>query len=291
MQRMRQSGRLIFIAVLMCVGVPCVPQQALPPSAKKSLEWDVVSVRENKDSDAQSTVDFGATTGELRIRALALQYLIQTGLNYLRPNYVFGVPDWGRAARYDIEAKVAATDIEAYKALSALQRFDMLRTILVERFALKIHVEPREFPIYELRVAKGGVKMKEATSGNVYADGLKDDGTPAGTDQIRWTGWGDLKGQGVTTERIATVLSGSPRAGLGRALVDRTGLTAKYDFALRFAPEQPPYLNGSPAPQLVDANAPGIFTAIEEQLGLKLVSTKGPIECLVIDHVERPPEN
>ena len=150
---------------------------------------------------------------------------------------------------------------------------------------------PRAFAVSVSGCPVCGAKMKEAAPADQYASGLKsEDGTPAGAGTLIPTAKG-LTGQAVQMAAFALMLS---RLNLGREVVDRTGLTGRYDFTLRCAPTEAmrPVINGQMQPvSEEDAALPSIFTAVQEQLGLKLESTKGMIEGLVIDHIEQPSEN
>jgi uncharacterized protein (TIGR03435 family) len=169
----------------------------------------------------------------------------------------------------------------------------MLQPLLAERFKLKAHTETKQLPVYELIVAKGGPKLKEATPGDTYANGFKGpDGVGRGG--MMRMGRGQLTGQGVPITTLTNLLSQQ----LQRTVVDKTGLTGKYDLELNWTPEQgegglgpPPGAASPQAEPAPDATGPSIFTALQEQLGLKLQSTKGPVETLVIDHAEMPSEN
>ncbi len=137
----------------------------------------------------------------------------------------------------------------------------MLQAILIDRFKLKIHHETREQPIYTLEIAKGGPKL-----------------TPV--DKPGGMGWGrgQLQMHGASTDRLAFVLSDI----LGRVVVDKTGLTGKYDALLTWTPDEM---------QATADAGPTLLTAIQEQLGLKLQSAKGPVDTIVADQVEKPSEN
>ena len=157
----------------------------------------------------------------------------------------------------------------------------MLQAVLAERFQLKVHREPKQVPIYALVVGKKGAKMKESRNGTSSDAGNVNSHSQRGF----------RTGQAVQMPTLALMLS---RLDLGREVVDRTGLTGRYDFTLRCAPTEAmrPVINGQMQPiSEEDAALPSIFTALQEQLGLKLEPTKGPIEGLVIDHIEQPSEN
>ena len=173
-------------------------------------------------------------------------------------------------------------------------RQHMLQVLLVDRFKLAVHRETKELPIYSLVVAKGGSKLHEAKPGDTYPNGIKGpDGRPVprGSHFMRM-GRGELTAQGIGMDDIAHLLTRQT----GRTVVDNTGLKGNYDFTLHWTPDQiAPTPNGpgsgGPDSSTSSESGPSIFTAIQEQLGLKLESQKGPVEILVVDHVERPSEN
>jgi len=182
-----------------------------------------------------------------------------------------GLPEWARSDAYDIEAKVDDATAEAWKKMPPdavwKQQQAMMRALLAERCGFAAHWETKEGPVYDLVIAKGGVKMKEAAPGE--ASGM--------------TGSGGAKGQHLSAH-AATVADVMGFAGdAGRKIIDRTGLGGKkFDFALDWTPD---------AMQSAEDPGVSIFTALEEQLGLKLAPARGPVETLVIDHMERPTAN
>lgn len=154
----------------------------------------------------------------------------------------------------------------------------MLESLLIERFKLSVHKETREEQVYELVVAKSGAKLKEAT------ESLK-----AKQTGLRIAGRGRLIGIAVPLPILINTLSEQ----VGRVIVDKTNLTGRYDFTLEWTPDPvdsglPGVSDSGPPPP---DDRPSLFIAIQEQLGLKLESTKGPVEILVIDHVEKPDAN
>jgi bla regulator protein BlaR1 len=141
----------------------------------------------------------------------------------------------------------------------------MEQALLADRFKLKVHFETRSLPVYALELAKGGPKMVEAKPDEVSTL----TGTGDGQSNV-------LKGQALTMAQLVRSPLLRPD---GRMVVDQTGLTGKYDFTLKSSTGD------------ADGGGPSLFTAMEEQLGLKMVSTKAPVEVIVVDHVERPGEN
>ena len=193
-----------------------------------------------------------------------------------------GGPAWLESDRYDIEAKPDSATAEQFLKLSWKEReavqHRMEQALLADRLHLKAHFETREMTIFALVVAKGGLKMHEAKSSDIYANGLKrDDGKPYGAGVFSMRN-GSVTAQGMSLDTLVLNLPGMT----GHFVEDKTGLTGVYDFTLHYSPVDPPP---------PDSTEPSIYTALEEQLGLKLESVKGPAKVLVIDSVERPSEN
>ena len=167
-------------------------------------------------------------------------------------------PDWikDKQVRFEVTGKAAPVTPDDQLRL-------MLQTLLKERFQMTLHFEQREMTHYELVIGKNGPKLKESTVGPGEATGT------ARLDGIR--------SNRMQMNRLAALLSRTTRM----PVLDKTGLTGFYQFDLRYANEV------SPGPE--DAARPSVFTAVREQLGLKLESKKGPVEVLVVDHTERIP--
>jgi uncharacterized protein (TIGR03435 family) len=269
----------VLAAACLLAAAPRITAQNTP--APPPIAYDAVSIHENKCStcggSGRSTPD-----GEHDINYRLAGFV--AAAYGVHPDRVSGLPAWAQEARYDVELKVAPEDMEAYRHLRGKQQMLMLRAVMADRFKLQAHVVPKEFPIYELVVAKDGPKLHQAKAGDTYADGLKmPDGTPmAGSGATM--GRGSFRGQQVTIDGILETLRGAT----GRRVVDKTGLSGQYDISLRWLPDNgpAPMLNGEP-----DTSLPTIFTAVEEQLGLKLQPAKGLEDTLVVDHIEPPSEN
>jgi uncharacterized protein (TIGR03435 family) len=252
----------------------------------KHLAYDVVSVKPDKAESGNvrvgSFIDHYSATG------ISLKMLVQSAYNLKVEEQISGPSGALVDARFDLEAKADEQTISALKSMSSDERGEqrrlMMQAVLEDRFKLKVHREKKEFPLYVLTVTKGGSKLKAALPGDTYANGLKGlDGITRG-DSI-FSNNGTLTGQGISIARLCDYLG----AVLHRMVEDRTGLTGKFDFTLQSAPDERKAAgaedNGA------TNSAPSVFTALQEQLGLKLESTKGPVETIVIDHAEMPSEN
>ncbi len=164
----------------------------------------------------------------------------------------------------------------------------MVQSLLEDRFALKMHRQTMEGPVYSLVVARGGSKLKPSVDGNCVVPTPGKPPDPGSTVCALRPGFGTLDSKGVAIDILAGYLSSL----VARPVIDKTGLAGKFDFHLEYAIDQATAGLQAPAAQNADAdNRPTIFTAVQEYLGLQLKSDKGPIEYLVIDHAEKPAEN
>jgi uncharacterized protein (TIGR03435 family) len=272
-------GLTLLTALVLVTLAPAVRAQTQAPSATsiQPPSFDVISVKPNKTSlgvhgliTTEFTAD-GFRGTNVPVHTLLLQaYGLHEGES-------FGEPAWANSEVFDIEAKVAGPDVAAFSKLDSDQLQAMLRQILAERFGLVAHRETRELPVYAMSVAKGGPKLKEF---------VFDPAVPASARR----GGGVQMSMGMIAAHECTIpyfLSMLSRQ-LGRTVIDRTGLTGNYDFTLRWSPDN----SATSASEGAQADTlPSIFTAVQEQLGLKLESTKAPASVLVVDHLERPSQN
>jgi uncharacterized protein (TIGR03435 family) len=222
------------------------------------LAFEVASIRPNVSVSGGSSTN--SANGSLQITNQTLRRMIEYAYN-VRDFQISGGPGWMSSNRYDVKAKPENSARDS-------QIKQMLQTLLAERFELRIHRVTREGAVYSLLVGKDGTKLQptkeSATSGSTSG-------------RNRETGMSTLKGTRVTATEIAADLA----AQLERPVFDKTGLTGKYDFELSWVPDLTP---GA-------ASGPSLFTAVQEQLGLRLESDRGPIEVLVIDNAALPKEN
>ena len=191
---------------------------------------------------------------------------------------IVGAPDWTEKDHFDIRAQAEGVE----KQLTAAEANPMLRALLEDRFGLEVHRETQRRPIFGLVQVPSGAKLKPAAE------------LPAGaTGGLRGSvGFGSFTGVHVPLMRLTQMLS----TALGRPIVDQTGLTGDFDFQVAFDKNSVPDpglpgLRRSPPEVAPEPNGPSLFTALQEQLGLKLETQTGPVEVLVIDHVAQPSEN
>ena len=285
-----------------------------------TFQYEVASVKVSKQASGNGMFRMGMryTDDGVSVENFPLMMLFQNAYG-VGKDRISGTQDWMNSERYDIEAKIDPARVEDFKKLTPdemkLARQYMLQVLLADRFKLTLHRETKELAVYNLVVAKGGSKLQETkpeeksadadksakdklsdslaaakgsgsgpSSGPTVVSGGKSvslSGAGGGGASISFSRGGtrSTNGRGVTMEMLVNNLANI----CGRPVFDKTGLTGKYDYKLEYAPED--------AQQDPDSNAATIYTAVQEQLGLKLESAKGPVEIFVIDHAEKPSGN
>jgi uncharacterized protein (TIGR03435 family) len=209
-----------------------------------------------------------------------LKLLIAAAYN-LNSREISGGPAWVDSDHYDI---LALTPGETRPSRD--EQMAMLRALLAERFKLSFHREQKDFSIYVLEAAKGGPKMGSGDGPGLRPSTAAPDDPPA----VISTVYPDRMKLPARNATMADFVFMLQRALLDRPVVDKTGLTGRYDFDLEWAPDETQFGGEIPAAP-TDAQAPPLFTAMEQQLGLRLEATHGPAEALVVDTVERPGAN
>ncbi len=231
-------------------------------AAQEADSFEVASIKLHPGPIAFSS-DSQVHGSRVTATALTLIDLI-TNAYGVRYDQISGGPSWVKSERYDVAAKA-----EGEGTITKDQLRQMLQTLLADRFQRKIHREARETPVYRLVVGKGGPKLKEAApdaTGGYVSRG-------SNTGQMR------MEASKGTMEQLARQLSVTA----GRPVIDETGLTGFYKYTLDWLSANQP-----PDP---DSDVASIFTALQEQLGLKLEPAKAAVETLVVDRAERPSEN
>jgi uncharacterized protein (TIGR03435 family) len=286
--------RKLCIAALLIPGIAVGQSSPSSPSAAamqgvtvatKPIRFEVASVRRNMTGTYGG---HGPTAdGYDQKNLLPITYV---GIAFQIPEAqrIQGLPDWCLTDKYDINAKVAESDILEWQKHGSTEFHAALQVLLADRFGLKSHFETRDAPAYALVVTKNGLKFKAATPDETYPNGFHDQaGKPIlgiGNKDDPSSGHGQLIGQSATMAQLAQLMSTLLNQVLGRQVVDETGLAGPYDFSMPMYTE---WLSNHPT----DDSTPSIFTALEESLGLKLEPTKTQGEFLVIDRIERPSEN
>jgi uncharacterized protein (TIGR03435 family) len=243
--------------------------EAASPAASATPEFEAATIKPVKEPDPNRMND--RTDGRhFLTHNTTLRDLLMMAYG-LDPRQIVGGPAWLASDEYDLDAV-------AGEGQMANHREEMLQKLLADRFQLTFHREQREMSVYVLTIAKGGSKLK-ASDPNVAANGAS----------CQRLGMCTFKGEPLQhfARWLQFVVS-------DRAVVDKTGIAGMFDFSLNWTPDETQFsAMGIHVPPPADnPNAPpGLFTAIQEQLGLKLEPQKIPSEVLVIDHVERPTEN
>jgi uncharacterized protein (TIGR03435 family) len=272
----RSLGRIAATALaLLIAGVPALLSQEAKPT------FEAATIKPNTSGD------FGQY---FRMIGVSPSMSNQTLKNMIFWAYhvhdfqITGGPGWMSTDHWDLQAKT--TEGGAYEKMQL-----MVQALLQDRFKLALHREIKELPIYNLAVAKGGLKIQPIKEGSCIPPDPKNPGVAPGKNVMDYCGTSGfgrcmIEGASATMTELAESLSNA----VSRTVVDKTGVDGRFRYQVNYAPEfANPFQPGGPPPACGDA--PSIFTALPEQLGLRLDSAKGPVEVLVIDHAEKPSEN
>jgi uncharacterized protein (TIGR03435 family) len=262
--RAKLTKTLLLPLVLLSAAAGAQEQAASKPQTPaptQSATFDVISIR---PSDPQNlSTSWRPDPNNFTMTGASLRFLVRYAYD-LQDFQLEGMPAWTTSTRFDIAAKTETTstpaqpqDLEAKLKLVRTR----LQSLLADRFQVRAHKATKEMPVYSLVVAKGGPKLEAST-----------------TNTGSVTGAGQFVCSHSSMDDLASLLTGQ----MDRMVIDQTKLTGSYKFTLNWTPDESP----NPNPDL-----PSVFTALQEQLGLKLVPTKGPVEMLVIDHIEKPSAN
>jgi bla regulator protein blaR1 len=294
----------IALSAASLVAFPGTPRLQAQTDPDANATFEVASVKANKSGDNRIGIGF-QPGGRFRATNVPLRELISAAYGNPQPLPAFqitGGPKWIESDRFDIVAK-APGDPQPGPNGPPIAMFAMLRNMLADRFQLVLHHETKEMPIYALVLARAdgklGPQLKTTATdcaalmaargrGAPLAPPPPGERMPCGMRMFP----GNLSGGSSSMSQLTNVLARF----VNRTVVDQTGLTGNYDLDLQWTPDQVPQGRGEPPPgapalPAIDPNGPSIFTAVQEQLGLKLESTKGPISVVVIDRVEHPTED
>ena len=258
---------LVCSAAVFVIAASTLPSQ--PPDSPKggalrpALTWDAVSIKPNH------SLAGGAMTRTLpngyEMVNMPIHSLVMNAFDIRSGDQITGWPAWTNSDRFDVLAKMDAETAAAFGKLREPDHSDqwhlLMRQILTDRFGLKFHIEQRVLPVFNMVIAKKGLKLKESVPGTAPSS---------------WMSPGKFSAKSVPASSIVESIGGMA----GRVTFDKTGLTGLYDVELTWAWDDDP-----------NSTAPPLFMAIDEQLGLKLEPAKASIDVVVIDHLERPSEN
>jgi uncharacterized protein (TIGR03435 family) len=280
-------SRIGFMFTLMAV---CIAVTATISPAQKPV-FEVASIKRSSATGGNASIG-DQPGGRFIASYITLRRVIQFAY---RDNQQFiGGPEWLDSERWDIEARAPQGTVPPRSSAFSIAAPDtlaiMVQSLLEERFQLKAHRETGELPLYELTVSKNGAKIKlseDQTPPTALLGGGGRQRGPLPRGGIR-LGRGDLEAQAQSLEVFTTALGAIY---VDRPVVDKTGLKGLYDIRLQWTPDPGLTATVSPGANSTAASGSSIFNAIEEQLGLKLESGKGPLPVLVIDSIQRPSEN
>jgi uncharacterized protein (TIGR03435 family) len=274
---------LKMMGVTLAAAIGAVQAQTVVPALHPA--FDVASIKRNTSGVGSESIG-PILMGRFTANNIAVEHLMRLAYN-VHDFEISGAPSWTRSEKFDIVARAEGMENATYEEMQPL-----LQSLLANRFKLLLHRETRDLPTYELVVAKGGSKLVAAKEGTCNSFDPKNPPPPqpggalprvCGATRM---GRNLLQAIGLLLPDLAADLSEI----LGRPVADKTGLKGNFDIHLEFAPDNAIALAAQSSPN-ADLSGPSIFTALQEQLGLRLELSKGPIEVLIIDHVERPSEN
>lgn len=281
----RLHGCKTLVAVFFTLSVAAICGTFARPQSSAAQSFDVISIKPNHSINVGSSLG-DSMPGTFTVKNFSLLYLIEYAYN-VKEGQIEGLPSWASSEKYDVIAKIDDVAAAQEKSLPYEQRSRLAKVrvqgLFAERFGLKLHHETKDLPVLELTVAKGGPKLSEAAlqPGEKEAHPLPPGSFMTGMTGAEWI----MKSNQTPLRILITALSGQPEIS-GRVLLDRTNLSGKYSFTLQWARE-----NLSAATAASEMPGPSLFTALEDQLGLRLESTRAPVDVLVIDHVEQPSPN
>ena len=265
-------ANIVFPCVLLLTSAGSVLAQALPV-------FDVVTIKPHKPGDTNTNVSRSPTS--LEATNISLKEMIAGNYN-VKGWLIFGLPPWAESQKWDIIAKVSDPDPATMKGLSREQRNDMVKALLVDRFGLKLHMETKVQPVFEMTVMPEGIKFKESP-----AIPKNEDGTP-----------GKSPGASMSSSDEHMVMKHGPMRTFAenlsyrveRNVIDKTDLHSEngYDLELSWTADEKNSGGDNGSGQEA---APPIFEAVKEQLGLKLTPTKAEVPTIVIEHVQQPDAN
>lgn len=279
--------RTVFITaigVLVATSGPATAGHYLP----QSPAFEVASVKPHPADQIQPSSMVAEPGGRFTARNIPLRFVIRTAYQIQDDQIVDG-PSWLSSDRFDITAK-------AEDGASPADLAPMLQALLADRFKLIFHRETRELPTFELLLARPDGALGPRMKRNDCVPDLNARPAPAPGGPPRCGSISNGFGRLTLSAAPVPVMTQFLSPAVNRVVIDRTGLSGNFDVDLTWTPERlPARAPGTPPDQAIrvngveiDPNGPSIFTAVREQLGLKLESAKGPVEVLAIDHVEQP---
>jgi uncharacterized protein (TIGR03435 family) len=223
--------------------------------------FEVASIKPNRSAEGMSSIR--ASVGRVSMQNVSLKKVMLNAYDIPDDReYMIDGPGWLTTEHFDIEATFPADTKEP-------QVRRMIQTLLAERFKLALHRETRQMPVYSLVVAKNGPKIHTVEDGQARTS----------------SGPGRLEATKITMQKLADLLG----RGAGAPVIDATGLQGVFNFTLEWSPDEAPGMATTDGGSAGGTAGPSLFTALQEQLGLKLEGAKGPVEILIVDQIEKAP--
>jgi uncharacterized protein (TIGR03435 family) len=261
--------RFLAAAVVLIVAHAGLSQNVPSMAADADPTYEVATIKPSQPEEQRSAVVQGTrlvTAGTSLVDLMMFAYSVH-------PLQITGGGEWIRTERFDVVVQPSLPGRP-----SSAQMRSIVQKLLADRFRLTLHHAQSELPVYRIAIAKGGLKLtpstKEERGNNTAAIGIAA---------------GEMTVVNATMSEFASLMQRYVR--LDRPIVDHTGVAGKYDFKLSWTPDFSQFDGHPPGPVKSDENAPSLYTAMEEQLGLKLEAAREAADVLVIDQVERPTEN
>ncbi|MGA2651749.1 MAG: TIGR03435 family protein [Terracidiphilus sp.] len=271
-----------------------------PTDSAPSAVFEAASIKPqapSSDGSIRTMVQYPAN-GRLTAAGATVKSLICIAYG-LSDFQVLGGPNWIEEDRYDVQATPGSALEEQLQKMTSdentVVKHQMLQALLADRFKLIIHHDTKELPIYALVVAKGGPKLTKSKPDDANSDAANASAHPSNKGRMRMSFQStaiEMTAEGMSMDGLARQLASQ----LGSTVQNQTGLKGIYDVTLRFTPDEArlavPNTGGAPASlSISDNGGTSIFAAVQDQLGLKLESKKGPVEVVVVDHVDKPSDN
>jgi uncharacterized protein (TIGR03435 family) len=281
-------------AVLLAVVVTASLAMLRAQTPTTSPAFEVASIRQNRDGSMPQKFDW-QPGGRVTVTAYPLFQLIRIAYNsnsIQTEGQIVGGPSWLKSDRFDFVAK-ANGSLDADETGRPTQLIAMLRSLLEDRFHVRVHTELRDALVYFLALANRDGRLGPQLHRSAQEDCRGPVGTLVPLDSTHWCGWrgggtGRYTIQGLTMADMATGFAGTWT--VGRPVLDRTGLSGRWDAQIDFVPTflPGPNADSAPIPNPAADSGPSMLSAMRDQLGLKLEAARGKVEYLVIDRVERP---
>jgi uncharacterized protein (TIGR03435 family) len=287
----RAASRLQISVLLLCAAIiaalpsthadaqAVAPAPSVQETSTPSPAFEVAAIKPNKSGSSSSHSNIH--DGRVSATNVTVKRILQCQAYDVAGEQIEGRPARLGTDHFDIEAKMDDATREKMNKLSRDDRSQyyhrLFQQLLADRFKLVVHWETKQLPVYALVIAKNGPRLEHAKNG--------DGGTGTSSSD------GKLTAKGITMDKLAQTLTGLLSVELDRMVVNQTGIAGAYDLALAWSPaNQSAAIADASTDNAVPAG-PSIFTALQEQLGLKLISAKAPVQALVVDHIEQPSEN